>query len=67
MTNAWIEALRILDGNVNKFVDDIGDPNANKYQFKWDVLRSVASRSIRGSLTYLPTKARIDVSIRLPI
>jgi hypothetical protein len=67
MTQVWIEALRVLDRNVDKFVDAIGDATADKYQFKWDVLRSVASRSIKGRLTYLPTRSSVDVSIRLPV
>lgn len=67
MDDVWIQALRILDANVNSFVDDMGDAKGHSYQLKVDALRSVATRSISGELRHLPTKKRIAVAIRLPI
>ncbi len=67
MNNAWIQALRIVDGSVNEFVDANGDANGDNYQLKIDVLRSIATRSLAGYLRYLPTKTRIAIAIRLPV
>ncbi len=67
MDDVWIQALRIVDGNVNAFVDDLRDEKGTNYQLKLDPLRSVASRSLRGELRHLPTKKRIALAIRLPI
>lgn len=67
MSDRWLEIMRMGGGDVWDLVERHGDRPAESYQFKWDVLRSVASRAIAGRLRHLPSGDSATVFIKLPI
>lgn len=67
MTQAWLKALILLDPNVDNLVYDTKDENADNYQLKIEVWKSISRRALVGRLTYLPDKSSCSVFIKLPV
>jgi len=63
----WLEVLESLDGRVAIFIDRFPEAKATDFQFKWNLMGSVLSRSIRGRLRHLPSGQSTEFRFKLPV
>lgn len=66
MTLPWMEALMILDKNVERFVDGKDDNNPDNYQLYIDIWRCIARRALVGEFRHLRSKTAVQVFVKFP-
>jgi hypothetical protein len=67
MNALWLEIFTLASSAADKFVYEKADKEPTNYQFKWNVVRSITTRSVAGELRHLPSKTKVSIQIRLPV
>lgn len=63
----WLEMLIQASPAAAQLVDKYPSSPSSHFQVKWNVLGSLLSRSLRGTLRHLPSGESVRFSIPLPI